>query len=695
MYTPYGVRHSRSWTVLLLAAAALACDRGAAPAPVPDSVPVQTGTASEPAPQVEPADKVYLNGYVYTADAAGTVAQAIAVRQDRIVFVGSNSDARAFVGDDTRIIGLDGKMVLPGLHDTHVHTLGLLQPDACDLDNEPLSLAQLSARVRECLGRFPLTDGWLMVNQWNYADGNGADGKLATLRAALDAAAPRIPVFLRGSDGHHAAVNSAALARATDNRGRRVGLSAATLASHFGTYREFIGVDAAGTPNGALSEAARLLVNPPDIWGFTQADPEQLPELSRILAGRGITSVQDAALPPAQLALFASLAQHKDMDFRLTAALYPALAGYRDKDTGLVHIERVLADLRAVRETYADHPLIKANAAKIFIDGVLEGNPWNDPPTLPNAAVLRPYRQPLFKTTEQEPGIDVTGYVDMDGEPCRGVRARPGRFTGDAQVRKFRDANGFHPRQCVVSYGRLEHDEAFIRNYMRALAMEGFAIHAHAIGDRAVRVAVANFGALREEFGSGGAPWTIAHAQLVSREDQRRIGALGLYVAFTFSWMTPNPGYDMMVSPFISLVRGHTDLYDPHSYIMRSAYPVQNILKAGGIVIAGSDAPVDTRDPRPFFHMAMAISRANESGAVFNADQRISIHDAIAAYTRNAAAALQQGGLTGVLAPGLKADMIMLNQNIVELAEQKEYARLARTQVVTTIFDGRVVYQAN
>jgi predicted amidohydrolase YtcJ len=230
---------------------------------------------------------------------------------------------------------------------------------------------------------------------------------------------------------------------------------------------------------------------------------------------------------------------------------------------------------------------------------------------------------------------------------------------------------------------------------MRALALDGFAIHAHAIGDRAVRVAVANFGALREEFGPGGAPWTIAHAQLVSREDQRRIGALGLYVAFTFSWMTPNPGYDMMVSPFISLVRGHADLYDPHSYIMRSAYPVQNILKAGGIVIAGSDAPVDTRDPRPFFHMAMAISRANESGAVFNADQRISIHDAIAAYTRNAAAALQQGGLTGVLAPGLKADMIMLNQNIVELAEQKEYARLARTQVVTTIFDGRVVYQAN
>lgn len=679
--------------MLLLAAAATACDRN--PAPPTASVPETPAAATEAAPQGPPADTVYLNGYVYTADAAGTVAQAIAVRGDRIVFVGSNSDARTFVGDDTRIVGLDGRMVLPGLHDTHVHTLGLLQPNACDLENKPLSLAELSAQVRECLGRYPLTDGWLMVNQWNFAAGNGANEKLTTLRAALDAAAPRLPVFLRGSDGHHAAVNSAALARATDSRGRRVGLRAATLISHFDAYRDYIGVDGAGNPNGALSEGARRLVNPPDIWGLAQADPEQLPELSRILSARGITSVQDAALPPAQLPLFESLARRRDMDFRLTAALYPELADYRARETGLVQIDRVVADLRAVREKYADHPLIKANAAKIFIDGVLEGNPWNDPPTLPNAAVLHPYRQPLFKTMDATPGIDVTGYVDLDSPECRAARAQPDHPGSESRVKKFREVNGFHPRQCTLSYGRLEHNEAFIRNYMRALAQDGFAIHAHAIGDRAVRVAVANFSALREEFGRTGVPYTIAHAQLVRAEDQRRIGALGLYVAFTFSWMAPNPGYDMLVNPFISLVRGHGDLYDPHSYIMRSAYPVQNILKAGGIVIAGSDAPVDTRDPRPFFHMALAISRANESGLVFNADQRISIHAAIAAYTRNAAAALQQGGLTGVLAPGLKADMIMLNQNIVELAEQKEYARLAGTQVVTTIFDGRVVYQAN
>lgn len=691
MPPPQRPRRFRPLAGLASALLVAACGSGEPAAPAAGATPEPV---ADTAPAVPPADTVYLNGYVYTADARGTVAQAIAVRGDRIVFVGSNSDARTFVGDETRIVGLDRRMVLPGLHDAHVHVLGLLQPDACDLENAPLSLEALSARVKQCLADYPLTDGWLMVNQWNFAEGNQPGPRFRTLRAALDAVSTRVPIFLRGNDGHHAAVNGAALARAVNGRGRRVGLSATTLATHFAAYREFIGVDAAGNPDGALAESARLLVDPPDLWGLTQVNPEHLPQLSRILAARGITSVQDAALAPKLLPLFEDLARRGDMSFRLTAALYPALADYRDRDTGRVHIDRVVADLRAARARYADHPLIKADAAKIFIDGVLEGNPFADPPALPNAAVLRPYRQPLF-SADPDGGVDVTGYVDPDEAPCPDVRARPTRYAGAAQVRRFREANGFHPLQCRISYGRLEHDEAFIRNYMRALAMDGFAIHAHAIGDRAVRVAVANFAALREEFGAHTPPWTIAHAQLVRNDDQQRIGALGLYVAFTFSWMAPNPDYDMLVSPFISLVRGRADLYDPYSYIMRNAYPVRGILDAGGIIVAGSDAPVDTRDPRPFHHIALAISRANEHGMVFNAGQRIGIHDAIAAYTRNAAAALQQADRTGTLEVGKKADMIFLNQNIIDLAEQKEYARLAQTQVVTTIFDGRVVHQAN
>jgi hypothetical protein len=689
MFLQRFVRHARPLLCFAPALLAGACNRNEPPPHAGNVAPAQT------TPAIPPADTVYLNGYVYTADADRTVAQAIAVRGDRIVFVGSNSDAREYVGDETRIVGLDGKMVMPGLHDAHIHVLGLVQPNGCDLNSEPLPLDQLSARVRECLDRYPLVDGWLMVNQWNYAAGNDAGPGPMTLRAALDAASRHVPIFLRGNDGHHGAVNSAALERAMDARGRRVGLSAATITGHFQRYREYIGVGADGEPNGALSEGARLLVNPPDIWGLSQVDPAQMPQIAGILAAAGVTSVQDAALAPGLLALFDRLAQNGRMTFRLNAALYPDFADYRDPRTGAVVIGRVLAALRAARDRYRDHPLIRADAAKLFIDGVLEGNPYNDPPTLPNGAVLRPYRQPLFRAASGDGGLEIAGYVDTDSEPCVAVRADPGKYSSRSQIAKFRAARGFHPRQCEISYGRLEHDEAFIRNYLRALAADGFAIHAHAIGDRAVRIAVANFAALREEFGQNRIPYTIAHAQLVSPADRRRIGALGLYVAFTFSWMSPNPAYDILVTPFISQVKDGGQLYNPDSYMMRNAYPVQSILKAGGIIVAGSDAPVDTREPRPFFHMALAISRANADGAVFNAGERISIHDAISAYTRNAAAAMQQASSTGTLVPGRKADLIVLNQNIVELAEQKEYQRLAATQVMTTVFDGHVVHQAN
>ncbi|MBI1732262.1 MAG: amidohydrolase family protein, partial [Gammaproteobacteria bacterium] len=675
------LRRARPLACLPLALILGACNQAESPAPASRTPPRESVPSAAAVP---PADTVYLNGYVYTADAERTVAQAIAVREDRIVFVGSNSDARTYVGDNTRIVGLDQKMILPGLHDAHIHVLGLVQPDACDLNSEPLPLDQLSARVGDCLKQYPLVNGWLMVNQWNFAAGNAAGAGIPTLRAALDAASKSVPIFLRGNDGHHAAVNSAALARATDSRGRQVGLSATTLNSHFSGFREYIGVSADGAPNGALSEGARLLVNPPDLWGLAQMDAAQMPQIAQILAASGITSVQDAALSPALLLLFAALAENREMTFRLTAALLPDFSTYRDRKSGEIQIPRVLADLRATRDQFRGHPLIKAGAAKLFIDGVLEGNPYNDPPTLPNGAVLHPYRQPLFRVATDDAGIEFAGYVDLESEPCRSVQANPAKYAGTAQLNKFRAAHGFHPRQCEVNYGRLEHDETFVRNYMRALAQDGFAIHAHAIGDRAVRIAVANFAALRDEFGQSHIPYTIAHAQLVHPGDRKRIGALGLYVAFTFSWMTPNPPYDLLVTPFINRVKNLDDLYDPRSYMMRNAYPAQSILNAGGIIVAGSDAPVDTRDPRPFFHIAMAISRANQDGAVFNADERISIHDAIAAYTRNAAAALQQESLTGTLAAGKKADLIVLNQNIVELAERKEYAQLAATQVVTT-----------
>lgn len=654
---------------------------------------------SKPAPPAPPPDRgvdhVFLNGYVYTADGSGTIAQAIAVRGDRIAFVGSNADALAFVGDKTWIHGLDGKMVLPGLHDVHIHLFGLVEPNACDLKSEPVSLEQMPALLKDCLKRHPLTDGWLMVDQWNFIAGNQPGGSYATIRAALDDVSRQIPIFLRGNDGHHAAVNSAALARAPGSNGRRLGLNGKTLRSEFAAYRDYIGIDAAGEPDGMLSETARILVDPPDIWGFSSIDPVHMPEIGRVLARSGLTSVQDAALSPEALPMFDQFAQHGGMHFRLTAALYPDFGQYRNRRTGRVDIDAVLDDLRRVREHFSAHPTIKATAAKIYIDGVIEGNPFANPPTLPNGAVLRPYRQPLFRIDPERQIPILGGYVDLNSESCTAVRRDLDKYREPKAAGQFQEANGFHPRQCVISYGLLNHDEAFIRNYMRALHENDFVIHAHAIGDRAVRIAVTHFAILRDEFGPHKLPHAIAHAQLVHPRDQALIGALGIHVAFTYAWMAPDFLYDMSLNPFISRIDGNDGLYDPDTYVWKSLYPVRGILRTGGVLTAGSDAPVDTRDPRPFVNMAQAVTRANARGEVLNEHETVDIHEVIAAYTRNGARALQQDSITGTIEAGKKADLIVLSQNLVELADQGKAAQIAETEVLTTLFDGKIIYQAN
>jgi predicted amidohydrolase YtcJ len=665
--------------VLLLGA----CDRSAEP-------PIPAAASPEPAG----ADHAFLNGYIYTADQDHTIAEAVAVRGSRILHVGSNADVRAFIDRRTEVHDLDGRMLMPGLHDVHIHLLGLAAVDGCDLESRPLSLADLSAFVASCLETYPLQDGWLIVDQWSFAIGNQPDERLPTVRAALDAASRDVPVFLRGNDGHHAAVNSTALAQAVAADGRRVGLTGKTLATHFPAYRRYIGLDAQGEPDGTLSESARLLVNPPDLWGFSTFDDGRMREVVLILARSGLTTVQDAALEPETLPLFERYAGAHGMTFRLHAALFPDLRRHLDRH-GRVSVESVLGELRASRERYREHPQISAEAAKIFIDGVLEGNPLADPPTLPNAAVLQPYLQPVFSVDPGSGMAELTGYVDTVSPVCVAVRAEWERYADSGEAARFRRQHGFHPSRCEISRGMLEHSEDFIREYMRALLADGFTIHAHAIGDRAVRVAVVNFTDLAADFGPLVLPHTIAHAQLVHPVEQQRIGQLGLFVAFTYAWMEPNPEYDLTVNPFISRIGGNATLYNPGSYVMRNLYPVRNILHAGGVLAAGSDAPVDTRDPRPFVNIARAITRANADGVALNAAQTIGIHDAIAAYTRNGARAVRTADRTGTIEKGKQADLILLDRNLVELAGAGRAALIEQTRVLLTMFDGRIVFRAD
>lgn len=637
------------------------------------------------------ADLVLTNAYVYTADVDRTIAEAVAIRGDSIVYVGSAEGAEAYVGEETTLRDMRGAMLMPGLHDMHIHALGIVEPEMCDLGSEAYSLEDLVPVLRQCIRDYELGPGeWLIVLQWAFSQGNQPSAELPHIRAALDAVSTEHPVFLYGNDGHHGAANSLALSMATDDEGNSVPIDARSLNTSYARYKPLIAVDGSGEPTGGINEDARMLIRKAwfeDMLGMSGDLDAVLGSVAAKLAANGITTIQDAIVTPHTLAAYGRLEERGEMSFRLRAAMVePPTENIDD-------IDGHLAQLTSLKEKYASYEFVSADGVKLFADAVLEGNPFTSPPTLPVAAMLDGFRQPIYSGSPDDGSFDVVGYVDPERDICRRVRADAEAWTDAVRLDAFRDEYGFHPRQCLPHRGVLEHDEKYLRAYIRRATEAGFHVHVHALADQGVRIAVDELGKVKPIAERNGTSQSLAHVQIAHPDDQARIGALGISVVFTFVWATPGIDYDMMVIPFIDEVDGIADLYDPDGYYMQNVYPARSIEDFGGNVVHGSDAPVGSRDPIPFASLQQAVYRSNGE-VVLNEEQRLDIHSAIAAFTRNGAKLFGHLDEVGTLEVGKKADLIALSQNIVELAEAGRESEIGETQVTLTLFNGNAVYDA-
>jgi len=649
---------------------------------------------AEPA-MTTPADLVVTGARIYTVDTRHSIAEALAVRDGKLVLVGSNLEARAFIGPHTRVERLYGQLVLPGLVDAHIHPLDIVDLDVCNLDSRPMSLKQLSAFVAACLKHYRVPPGGrLIVHQWNYVGGNQPDPAHPTLRAALDAASTRHYIQLLGNDAHHGAFNSVALAQAKDATGAVVGLSKASLAAQFAAYRPLVGVDALGEPNGAVNEDARYLINPHSMLYVELERVSQVPErITQRLASVGITAILDAMAAPDGNAVYDALAERGHLTARVTLAQFYDPSRTRRPD-GQVDYDSILSSARATRAKYAQTALIRADVIKIFADGVLEGNPFAVPPTLPNSPSLEPYLQPIF-AVDAGGKATVTGYVDTDSALCADVRAHPEQYASNEKLTGFIETNGYHPGQCAISSGHLQHQRDVILEYARRVHLAGFNLHIHAIGDLAVRTAVDAIEAARAADGNPATRDALAHLQLAHPNDVARIGRDHLYVAFTFAWMTVDTDYDLTVVPFIERVHGNSyeALHRAGSYYDSNVYPVRAVRDAGAILVAGSDAPVETLDPRPFVNMSRAVTRHLPGQPALSPEQSIPLRDAIDAYTINGARMLGLAEQAGSLEVGKSADFIVLDHDIIALADSGHADEVAATKVLETWFQGRQVFR--
>lgn len=409
------------------------------------------GAAGGGAGAPPPATLVLRGGVVRTMDPARPLAEAVAVSGKRIVFVGGAAEAARYIGPATRVLDLAGRAVVPAFQDSHIHlATGGVELGLCDL-NDLATRDEILARVGEYAAAHP-GEAWIVGGGWALpAFPEANPGK-----EDLDRLVPGRPACLSAADGHSVWVNSAAL--------RLAGITAATPDPPGGRIERD---PRTGEPTGTLRESAAELVEklvPP-------LGPAAFREgllRAQALANRfGITSIIEASASPEILDAYADLDRRGELTVRVLASI--EVDPKRPPDEEATRLTRL-------RDAYRT-PHLRASAAKIFADGVLESH---------TARLLEPY---LDRPGDRGP---------LDIEPA--------------------------------VFGRLA----------SALAAAGFPLHVHAIGDGAVRETLDAMEEAVRVSGRRDLRPHIAHLELIHPADLPRFRALGVTADVQALWAYPD-----------------------------------------------------------------------------------------------------------------------------------------------------------
>lgn len=332
---------------------------------------------------------LFVNGAVRTMEPPRPVASALAVRDGRIAAVGLDRELRALVGPTTRVIDLEGRTLLPGFQDAHVHPpLGGWAILTCDLHDLPWDRGAYLARIRDYAAAHP-DEEWIIGGGWGMPAFPGGTPS----RRDLDAAVPGRPVFLENRDGHGAWVSSRALEMA--------GVSAATPDPADGRIER----EADGSPQGTLHEGAANLVRRL-VPTFTAVQWEDaILAAQAYLHAFGITAITDAWVAAEHVPAYRALAERGDLTLRTTLSLW------WDREGGLEQ----LAWFEEARRT-ATIGRLRASTVKLMLDGVLENftgallEPYLDATGHATANAGMDFIDPARLAREIAPALDAAGF---------------------------------------------------------------------------------------------------------------------------------------------------------------------------------------------------------------------------------------------------------------------------------------------
>ena len=220
-------------------------------------------------------------------------------------------------------------------------------------------------------------------------------------------------------------------------------------------------------------------------------------------------------------------------------------------------------------------------------------------------------------------------------------------------------------------------DPEFLKKVVTQLDANGFQAHIHAIGDAAVRQSLDAIEAARTANGDRDNRHHIAHLELVHPDDQQRFRKLGVIANFQPLWAFADEYITKMTLPFISK--------NAATYL----YPIGSIARTGAVVAFGSDWSVSS--PNPLLQMETAITRMGplgETNTSWMPQERITLPEALAAFTINAAYANHDDKSSGSLEIGKVANLAVLDRNLFEIP----VSEISDAKVLLTLFEGRPVH---
>jgi len=535
------------------------------------------------------ADLILRGGEIYTLDPQRAWAEAVAVAQGKIVYIGDNSDVEKFLGAQTQVIELQGKMVLPGFQDAHVHPVtGGMELSQCDL-NGLATAEQVYAKITEYAAQNS-GNAWLTGGGWDLP----IFPQASPTKESLDRLVAGRPALLTAADGHSAWANSRALALA--------GIDKHTADPPEGRIERD---PKTGEPSGTLRESAIDLVS--KLAPEASSEDYVAGALRAVqMANRfGITSVQEADADEKILSAYAELERRGDLTVRVHAAQHV------DPQKGDEQIQAM-----AQRRAKFNSEFLHASSAKIFADGVIESH---------TAALLEPYR---------------------DQPASRGLpNLEPERLD----------------RLAV------------------ALDSAGFQIHIHAIGDRAVRMALDALAEAQRANGMHDLRHHIAHLELIDPQDIPRFRQLGVVANFQPLWAYADLYITELTEPVLGPERS------------RWLYPIASVAQTGATIAAGSDWSVSSMNPLDAMQVAVTRRALDDStGPSWHPEELVDLATIIAAYTINGAYVNHQEKETGSITVGKVADLIVLERNLFKIPVHE----ISRSKVLLTLLRGKVVYRA-